>query len=83
MRFLKNTKSIRFALLIAGLFASVATSGCAPFAGFQTTVGGQTLPSPVYLKDDVIFSPKGEEDLIPNQRRALREYRADREHFDN
>lgn len=83
MKIFKSTKWTQLALLIAGLLTSVATSGCMPFAGFQSTVGGQTLPSAYYLRDDVQFFPAGEEFLLPNQVRALEEYKANRLSIEN
>jgi len=64
----------RLLLLAGGLFILSAT-GCS----FQSTVGGQTLPSHSYLKDDVQFFPTGGEEQLPNLRRALDEYRLERE----
>ena len=45
-------------------------SGC-----IQSTVGGQTLPSGYYLRDDVQYFPAGPEFKLTNQVRALEEYR--------
>ena len=45
-------------------------------AGCQTTVGGQTLPSPDYLRDDIQYFPAGPEFLLPNTVRAMEEYKA-------
>jgi hypothetical protein len=44
--------------------------------GCQTTIGGQTLPSANYLKDDVQFFPAGPETQLPRTRQAHAEYRA-------
>lgn len=41
--------------LVAAIASSSLLTGC------QTTIGGQTLPSPDYLKDDVQFHPAGPE----------------------
>jgi len=60
------------ALVAVGLSISSAFSGC------QTTIGGQTLPSAHYLKDDVQFFPAGPEFLLPEQVRVLEEYKAQR-----
>jgi hypothetical protein len=51
----------------------------ASLVGCQTTVGGQTLPSPWYLKDDVQYFPAGPEFKLSNQVRALEEYKLERE----
>jgi len=57
----------------AGALLAVACTGC------QSTVGGQTLPSPNYLDDDVEFFKAGPEDKIWRQRAALDKYRAEQE----
>jgi hypothetical protein len=44
--------------------------------GCQTTIGGQTLPSAYYLRDDVQYFPAGPEFLLPNTKRAIEEYNA-------
>ncbi len=71
---LRHSLSTCAALIVAG-FGMLAVTGC------QTTVGGQTLPSPYFLDDDVQFFPAGPEFLLPNQVRALEQYRAEREAF--
>jgi hypothetical protein len=58
------------AVLCASLLCVTALSGC------QSTINGQTLPSPTYLRDDVQYFPAGPEFLLPNQVRALEEYKA-------
>lgn len=58
------------ALVLAGLLASATVSGC------QTTIGGQTLPSATYLRDDIQFYPAGPEFKLYNTERAMEEYRA-------
>ncbi|QDT37287.1 hypothetical protein [Stratiformator vulcanicus] len=57
--------------------AAALVLSAAPFAmtGCQSSVAGQTLPSPWYLRDDVQFYPAGPEFLLPNQVRALEEYK--------
>ena len=45
--------SWRMCLLGLGLFSVVGPTGC------QFDVGGQTLPSPFYLQDDVQYFPPG------------------------
>jgi hypothetical protein len=61
-------RSSTLGLLACGLL-TLASTGC------QTSVGGQTLPSAYYLEDDVQYFPAGQEFLLPNQVRALEEYR--------
>lgn len=58
------------ALILGGLLSFCGLSGC------QTNIGGQTLPSAWYLRDDVQFFPAGPETLLPETRRAAAEYRA-------
>ncbi|TWT57088.1 hypothetical protein KOR42_04460 [Thalassoglobus neptunius] len=63
-------------LAIVGMSVSASLCGC------QTQMGGQTLPSAYYLRDDVQFFPAGPEMQLPNQRQALEEYRASSENLD-
>ena len=69
---MKNLKNVsqwpRAALLTLGLLG-MAFSGC------QSTVGGQTMPSATYLRDDVQYFIAGEETPLPRLRRALQEYK--------
>ncbi|MEZ6053478.1 MAG: hypothetical protein R3B91_21350 [Planctomycetaceae bacterium] len=65
------------ALACGGLFVLGSLTGC------QATMNGQTLPSPTYLTDDVQYFPAGEEFLLPNQVRALEEYKAAQESFES
>lgn len=58
------------ALLYAGLLVSGGLCGC------QANIGGQTLPSGYYLRDDVQYFPAGPEQPLPNQVRAMEEYKA-------
>ncbi|QDT64416.1 hypothetical protein [Calycomorphotria hydatis] len=54
---------------VAATLLPLAMTGC------QSQMAGQTLPSPYYLRDDVQFFPAGPEFLLPNQVRALDEYK--------
>ena len=53
--------------------------GCAAVSsslvGCQTTIGGQTLPSAYYLKDDLQYFPPGPEFKLTRQVQALDEYK--------
>lgn len=51
--------------------------------GCQTSVGGQTLPSAYYLKDDVQYFPAGPEYLLTNARQAIEQYNLDNAVHDN
>ncbi len=61
----------------------IACLGCAlmtcTFVGCQTSVGGQTLPSAYYLRDDMQYYPHGPEEQLPNQRYALEQYNLERQ----
>lgn len=63
------------ALVLGCLLASATVSGC------QTTVGGQTLPSATYLRDDVQFFRAGPEYKLYNTERAMEQYRASQAGF--
>ncbi len=61
-------------------FAKVAFCGIALFAataltGCQMSIGGQTLPSAYYLKDDVQYHPKGPEFKLWREAEALKQAR--------
>lgn len=56
------------------LSLSAVSTGC-----FQTTVGGQTLPSAYYLDDDVQYFPTGPEQKLSNQIRAMERYKAEQQ----
>ena len=61
----------------------LAIAGLGLFTGCQSQIGGQTLPSPHYLTDDVqYFAPTGEMKL---QREAaiMQEYSAQRKQNSN
>jgi hypothetical protein len=60
----------RLAITTAAGMILIGTAGC------QTNVGGQTLPSAYYLRDDVQYYPAGPQDKIFNERRALEQYKA-------
>jgi len=67
---IRKTFANPVALMLTCLFASLGFSGC------QTNIGGQTLPSAWYLRDDVQFFPAGPEFLLPQTVQAHEEYRA-------
>jgi hypothetical protein len=47
--------------------------------GCQVTVGGQTLPSPYYIDDDVQYFAPGSEFKLSNEAAALKAYKAEQE----
>ena len=59
-------------LILCGvaLFSTFAMTGC------QVSIGGQTLPSPYFLKDDIQYFPKGPEFKLSREAAALKEARA-------
>ena len=71
-----TTRFVSSTCLMALAGASGLLSGC------QTVMGGQTLPSAYYLRDDVQYHPHGPEFKLPNTVRALEEYRNQRAGLD-
>ncbi|MSR59992.1 MAG: hypothetical protein EXS05_20525 [Planctomycetaceae bacterium] len=66
-----NLLSARPWLLLLG---SVAL--CSSAVGCQSTIGGQTLPSAYYLRDDLQYFPAGPEFKLTKQVQAIEEYKA-------
>ena len=64
---------LRSLILFAGIIAPIFATGC------QTNMGGQTLPSSNYHRDDVQYFPAGPEEQLPNLKRALRQYKLEQE----
>lgn len=62
---------VRTALCGLGLLAALAGTGC------QSHIGGQTLPSPYYMSDDVQYFPPGPEFKLSREAAALRAARAE------
>lgn len=58
---------------------AVGIAACAGFTGCQVSVGGQTLPSPYYLEDDVQYFAPGTEFKLPKEAAAQKAYKADQE----
>jgi hypothetical protein len=67
----RNKNWLKVAFCGIALCAATALTGC------QMSVGGQTLPSAYYLKDDVQYFPKGPEFLLWREAEELRESRVD------
>ncbi len=57
-------------MLLAAIGAGTTLTGC------QFNAGGQTLPSPYYLQDDVQYHPAGPEFKLSREAAALDEARA-------
>ncbi|HAN99765.1 MAG TPA: hypothetical protein DCQ98_21105 [Planctomycetaceae bacterium] len=68
--------------LQAMLLGAVAL-GPLMMTGCQGTYGGQTLPSPYYLRDDIQHFPKGPEFKLSNEAAAMREYKEEQERLGN
>jgi hypothetical protein len=60
--------------LMIGLALNCLATGL--FSGCQTTIGGQTLPSPTFLRDDIQYFPSGPETQLPLARQAIADYKA-------
>jgi hypothetical protein len=58
-------------LLAIALLAGVGLTGC------QVETGGQTLPSPYYLDDDVQYYPPGSEFKLAKEAAAMKAYNQD------
>lgn len=56
-----------------GLLALVSSTGC------QVSVGGQTLPSPYYLTDDVQYYAPATEFKLTREAAAMKAYKAEQE----
>jgi hypothetical protein len=68
---LKRWHPLRTLLLGLTLLASLGLTGC------QVEVGGQTLPSPYYLKDDVQYYPPASEFKLAREAAAQKAYSQD------
>ena len=58
---------MRAALLGLGVLVAAGLTGC------QADIGGQTLPSPYYMSDDVQYFPPGPEFKLAQEAAALQE----------
>lgn len=67
----------RAALGVAGCLAIGSLTGC------QVDVGGQTLPSPYYLQDDIQYFPAGPEFKLPQEAAALKAEADEQKRLDN
>lgn len=66
----RNMNATRCGLLLLGsLVMPLLTTGC------QSTIGGQTMPSAYYLRDDVQYFPHGPEFKLSRQVEAIEEYK--------
>jgi len=63
-------------LLRTSLFGLIALAGIG-LTGCQIETGGQTLPSPYYMKDDVQYFPPGAEFKLSKEAAAMKAYNQD------
>ena len=71
MKTTKRTGWIHVALCGLGLVSALGSTGC------QITEGGQTLPSPYYLEDDVQYFPAGPEFILTREAEVQEAFRID------
>ena len=64
----RRQTAIRAGLLLLAA-GGVSLTGC------QVDVGGQTLPSPYYLEDDIQYFPAGPEFKLSKEAAALKAYK--------
>ncbi len=65
---MKRKKTISW---INGIMCGVMLASAAVFCGCQVSVGGQTLPSAYYFKDDIQYFSKGPEFKLSREAAAL------------
>ncbi|MFM7107590.1 MAG: hypothetical protein ACKOZU_03160 [Planctomycetaceae bacterium] len=58
----------------SGLLVAAAALAATGLAGCQVDVGGQTLPSAYYLKDDIQYFPAGPEFKLSREAAAQKAY---------
>ena len=68
---MSNSRPCPWCAFAGGLVLVGATIG---LSGCQIDVGGQTLPSPYYLQDDVQYFPPGPEFLLTKEAAAQKSY---------
>jgi hypothetical protein len=71
------TKSLH-PLCLAALCGGMAVAAAGSI-GCQVDVGGQTLPSPFYMVDDVQYFPAGPEFKLSREAAALKAYKLEQE----
>jgi len=68
-----SQRSWRTVLVGAGLLMAVSLTGC------QVDVGGQTLPSPWYMQDDVQYFPPGSQFKLSREAAAMKAAASDQQ----
>ncbi len=72
----KSTSPRWLSVTLCGVGLSLAAIGS---TGCQGTYGGQTLPSPYYIQDDIQYFPPGPEFKLAREAAAQKAYKADLE----
>ncbi|MEL7497564.1 MAG: hypothetical protein AAFN77_08135 [Planctomycetota bacterium] len=65
--------------LLSIVLTGIAIVGAVASTGCQTSIGGQTLPSGHYLRDDIQYFPKGPEFKLQREAAALKAARVNNE----
>lgn len=65
----------RFDHIAPATLLAVLALGAVTLTGCQVDVGGQTLPSPYYLQDDIQYFPSGPEFKLSKEAAALKAYK--------
>ena len=68
---------------IVGMLYTVAALAPVAMTGCQVSYGGQTLPSPYYLKDDIQYYEKGPEFKLSKEVAAMKQYEEEQEMLGN
>jgi hypothetical protein len=66
-----KSRTLSFVLCGVAIVSAMASTGC------QSSIGGQTLPSAYFLKDDVQYFVKGPEFKLAKEAAALKEARGE------
>jgi hypothetical protein len=67
------TQRLRLLLCGLGLVTALGVTGC------QSSIGGQVLPSPYYLEDDVQYYAPATEFRLAREAAKMKEYKAELE----
>ena len=73
---MKSTKPNRWVQLAFGLLGVVSMAGS---TGCQISAGGQTLPSPYYIEDDVQYFRSGPDFILSREHEVQEKFRLDAE----
>ena len=65
-----KSRTLGILLCAAMALSSLAISGC------QVSMGGQTLPSAYFLRDDIQYFPKGPEFKLSREAAAMKAFNA-------